>query len=105
MIVEKLIKDGKVAVLYSPGYGAGWYSWNDDKRLLFHPEIVQKVLDGKRHEITDKFILDLIGIDIYAGGARDLQVKWLPEGSLFEINEYDGSESISLKENDEWIVA
>jgi len=24
MAVEKLIRDGKVAVLYSPGYGAGW---------------------------------------------------------------------------------
>lgn len=104
-MTEKLIKDGKVAVLYSPGFGAGWYSWHSDKRLLFHPEIVQKVLDDKRREITDKFILDLTGIDIYTGGARDLKVEWLPEGTLFEINEYDGSESISLKENSGWIVA
>jgi hypothetical protein len=30
MIVEKYIKDGKVAVLYSAGYGAGWSTWNYD---------------------------------------------------------------------------
>jgi hypothetical protein len=29
--MEKVIRDGKVAVLYSPGYGAGWYSWNRDQ--------------------------------------------------------------------------
>ena len=22
--------DGNVAVLYSPGFGAGWYTWNTD---------------------------------------------------------------------------
>ena len=33
--MNKVIRDGKVAVLYSPGYGAGWYSWNWN-----HPECV-----------------------------------------------------------------
>jgi hypothetical protein len=104
-MAEKLIKDGKVAVLYSPGFGAGWYSWNHDKRLIFHPEIVQKVLDNKRKEITEGFILKLIGIDIYVGGANQLEVEWVPEGTIFGINEYDGSESIAFNENKEWIVA
>jgi hypothetical protein len=35
----------------------------------------------------------------------DLQVKWIPEGTLFKVNEYDGSESIELKENEYWMVA
>jgi hypothetical protein len=26
--IKKVIRDGKVAVLISDGYGAGWYSWN-----------------------------------------------------------------------------
>ena len=26
--MQKVIRDGKVAVLYSPGYGAGWYTWS-----------------------------------------------------------------------------
>ena len=29
--MNKIEKDGNVAVLYSPGYGAGWSTWNDDK--------------------------------------------------------------------------
>lgn len=28
--VEKYIKDGMVAVAISPGYGAGWSSWEHD---------------------------------------------------------------------------
>lgn len=27
--MDKVIKDGKVAVLYSPGFGAGWFTWNN----------------------------------------------------------------------------
>ena len=28
--MNKLIRDGKVAVLISPEYGAGWSTWNYD---------------------------------------------------------------------------
>ena len=31
---EKVIRDGKVAVLISPGYGAGWSTWSSDYRDL-----------------------------------------------------------------------
>jgi hypothetical protein len=36
---------------------------------------------------------------------KDLKVEWIPEGTLFKVNEYDGSESIEYKENDQWMVA
>ena len=37
--VEKYVKDGQVAILYSPGYGGGWSTWGEpemawDKRLV-----------------------------------------------------------------------
>lgn len=38
-------EQGEVAVLYSPGYGAGWSTWNPHD-CLFTPEIVQLVLEG-----------------------------------------------------------
>ena len=45
--MEKVIKEGKVAVLVSPNYGAGWYSWNSGyKELLFHPKLVEMVEQG-----------------------------------------------------------
>ena len=29
-IMKKVNENDEVAVLVSPGYGAGWYSWNKD---------------------------------------------------------------------------
>jgi hypothetical protein len=42
--MKKLIRDGKVAVLYSPGFGAGWSTWNQElPELVFNPVIVDFV--------------------------------------------------------------
>lgn len=41
--MEKVINNGEVAVLYSPGYGAGWYTWGAPLELVFHPKIVEMV--------------------------------------------------------------
>ena len=98
---NKLFNDkNKVAVLYSPGYGAGWYTWNQNHiDILYSPEIVQKVLDNKRDEITEEFVNKVLEIDkntdsIYCGGSRSLEVEWMDEGTHFTIDEYDGFESI-----------
>ena len=102
--MNKLIEDGKVAVLYSPGFGAGWYTWNyDTPEILFDPAIVKFVENEKWAELDTYVTLKYP--EIYKGGMTDLQVKWIPEGTLFKVNEYDGSESIEYKENDQWMVA
>ncbi len=54
--MEKVIRNGMVAVLVSPGYGAGWYSWNDHKELLFHPKIVEMVEKRRTEEITQEWV-------------------------------------------------
>jgi len=41
----------------------------------------------------------------YSGGVQDLVVVWVPEGKEFIIEEYDGSESLMLKEEYNWITA
>lgn len=100
MSFEKVIKDGKVAVLYSPGFGAGWYSWNTEhKEILFHPKLVEMVEAGRATEIDDKWVKENLGIDIYTGGAYTLKIEWLPVGTAFHIDEYDGSESIQTFES------
>lgn len=102
--MNKLVKDGKVAVLYSPGFGAGWYSWNLDRsELIFEPAIAQFVLDEKFDELQT--YVELKYPEIYKGGMMDLEVAWIPEGTQFRINEYDGAESIELKEDVDWLVA
>lgn len=102
--MNKLSEDGKVAVLYSPGFGAGWYTWNQTvPQILFDPAIVKFVEKEKWDELATYVALKYP--DIYTGGMKDLKVAWLPEGTLFRIDDYDGNESIELKENDDWLVA
>jgi hypothetical protein len=38
-------------------------------------------------------------------GVDDLAVEWIPEGADFIINEYDGAETIVLKDQMKWIKA
>ena len=94
--MEKVIRNGKVAVLVSGGFGAGWYTWNSShKELLFHPKLVALVEAGKQSEITKEWLEQELGLkDIYCGGARDLDIEWLNEGTAFVVEEYDGSERL-----------
>jgi hypothetical protein len=102
--VDKLIDNGKVAVLYSPGFGAGWSTWNQEvPEIIFDPAIVKFVENDQMAELNTYVTLKYPGL--YTGGMKDLAIAWVPVGSLFKINEYDGGESIELKESDKWIVA
>ena len=101
--MNKLIRDGKVAVLVSPDYGAGWYSWHRIEELLYDPSIVlwleAKELDKIEHYLTLKYPNE------YFGGLDDLTVEWIDQGTEFRIDEFDGAESIELKANTKWLVA
>ena len=110
--MEKVIKDGNVSVLYSPGFGAGWYSWHKTEELLYHPKLVEMVENNQHKEITESLIAELLGIIdeddmpwISNSAIEDLVVAWLPVGTEFIIEEYDGHESIRLKENQSWLTA
>lgn len=104
--MEKVIRDGMVAVLYSPGFGAGWYTWNyDNLECLFDPEIVEMVENNASSNDIESFAEKKYGEDFYAGGAEDLRIVWLNEGTEFIVHEYDGSESIQVKEDMGWIQA
>ncbi|CAB4577985.1 MAG: hypothetical protein F2563_03590 [Actinobacteria bacterium] len=95
--MEKVIRDGKVAVLVSHGSGAGWYSWNGKhQELLFHPKIVELVEQNKHSEITEQLCQELLGTDEYICvlGVDGLLIHWLPIGTAFEIEEYHGDESL-----------
>lgn len=94
--MDKVIRNGQVAILYSPGYGAGWYTWNSSHpECIYDPEIVAAVEAGDTDKAasiaTEKF-----GEYFYTGGADDLVIEWIPEGSAFEINEYDGNETVHV---------
>ena len=103
--MDKVIVDGKVAVLYSPGFGAGWYSWNKHlPEIVFDSAIVKMVLEERFDELET--FMTLKYPDVYLGGMRELEVAWIKEGRLFRITEYDGNEDIEYKDDDEmWMLA
>lgn len=118
--MQKLIENGKVAVLISPGFGAGWSTWNSirdgitSEQLLFDRTIaaltiqrdLEEITSDQYYELVSSYCDETFGKDnVYCGGVDDLEVVWIPEGTLFKVNEYDGSESIEYKENDYWVVA
>lgn len=97
MNTKKLIKDGQVAVIVSPGYGAGWSTWNNEygEKIVFDPALAQMILDGKSREELEKYAKKVYP-DAYAGGLGKAEVEWVAAGSRFKIDEYDGYESIVI---------
>ena len=93
--MEKVIRDNKVAVLISHGWGAGWYSWFNNQELLFSPKIVDMVEQNRANEIDEDWVKENLGLeDVYCGGASGLKIYWLPVGTAFAVDEYDGNESL-----------
>jgi hypothetical protein len=99
--MKKVIRDGKVAVLYSPGYGAGWSTWGNEA-MMYDPEVVALVEADRRDEIEALYQERYGENTPYCGGAEQLQIEWLPVGTEFRIKEYDGSESIEIKDEVDW---
>lgn len=102
--LNKLIDNGRVAVLYSPGFGAGWSTWNRGvPEIVFDPAIVKFVENDQWAELHTYVTLKYPGL--YTGGMKDLAIAWLPVGTEFRIAEYDGAENIEVKEETGWIMA
>lgn len=104
--MEKLIRNGLVAVLYSPGCGAGWSTWDHGDygaELVFDPVLATYIDEGKMAEAESYVAMRFP--EAYTGGLEDLCVDWIPVGTDFRIHEYDGSESIEIKEKINWITA
>ena len=110
--MRKVIRNGKVAVIYSPEYGGGFYTWNSSvkgiEELIYLPELVELIEQGELTEHTVKHVIDKyssLNSDELFHIEDSFAIAWLSEGTLFTIKEYDGSESISVKDNIEWLQA
>ena len=102
--MQKKTVDGLVAVLYSPDFGAGWYTWHNIVELLFDPKVVEMVMDKTSAETIELYCRTVYG-DHYYGGAGDLTVAWVPPGTEFVIEDYDGAETITFKDKVTWVTA
>lgn len=112
-------------ILYSPGYGAGWASWNDDpfekgKFLAEYKPLVEwaktatpgkkRQMSNEDHETTHPLLVQLqadlkaAGFEdyVYYGGLDDIEVMEIPDGVGYKIDEYDGYESVILQDRVDW---
>ena len=92
--MDKLIRDGKVAVIVSPEHGAGWSTWSKSSQAMCMDERIVSALlydgENKAKEVAEKLFPDA-----FIAGQK-LTVEWLPVGTIFEIQEYDGAETIRV---------
>lgn len=102
---EKLERDGKVAVLISPGFGAGWSTWNTEyPGLLFDKEIVEPLL--AENKARARAVAEAKYPKAYKGGFDDLEVQWVLKGSRIKVHGYDdGSESLHVLGPDDGTIA
>jgi hypothetical protein len=101
--MEKLIRDGKVGVLISVGYGAGFYTWGAPLEAIFSPTLIS-LIESEEYAEAEEFV-KTNWEGVYTGGIDDLTVRWLPIGTKFIIEEFDGNESVVLYEDMNWITA
>lgn len=117
------------AVLVSPGWGAGWSTWDNEYgvKLATDKRIVQYIIDCQKDkrkwdagwncsnlsngecvgEKEFKKFLGDIGYkadSIYLGGVRNIEVKKVNVHDKWRISEYDGWESLVIfsEDNDDW---
>lgn len=95
--MEKVEKDGKVAVLYSPGFGSGWGSCaknGESENVCMDARIVSAFIDHGWEKAVE-VATDLFP-NFFCGGANQLKIFWVEKGKQFEIEEYDGNESVHV---------
>ena len=95
----------KVGIIYSPGFGAGWSTWNEPSMAL-DQELAHLIYSGNVGEDGINRVAKQNWPRAYLGGLDNAVVQWVDEGTEFFIDEYDGAESIIFRDDEEvWIKA
>lgn len=98
-MVERYYNEkNELGVLISKGFGAGWSTW-DTQDIALDRRIIEYFLENGNNNIGD-FIKSIGYKNVYLGGANGLKIEWVPKGTRFTIDEYDGNEYIRFYEED-----
>ena len=102
----RVVRDGKVAVIYQPHHGLGWYSEHRIEALLFDPEIVNMIeRDAPGSHIYEYCQKKKYGWSVFDTICYGLSIRWIPVSEEFRIHEYEGRETVVLKSTDLWFQA
>ena len=88
-------KEGEVGIIVSPGFGAGWSTFNREYQdfLAMDKTLVQMCLSNADEEQVEKYLETKIE-GCYTDGWYNCIVVYLPEDTPFYIDEHDGSERL-----------
>lgn len=94
-MVEKYIKDGKVAILHSKSFGCGWFPMHPEDDGL--DRIWDKVLVDAFLNKNQEAFNDRCGqLNVTSWGITELDVDWVPVGREFFVFDYDGRETVHI---------
>jgi hypothetical protein len=102
--MKKQLIGGKIAIIYHPGYGSGWYTWHGIREALFDPEIVNAIRED-RFEEGQKYLEETYNLDPKVYNIKELDIYTVMPGSKFLVLEYDGSETIISSDHIQFIEA
>lgn len=87
---------GEVGVLISTDYGSGFSKDLESKYkdIVFNPTLIQMVLDRKKP--TEDDVRKILNVDdsFAVWGLDNLEVEFIPRGTKFMVEDYDGYEYI-----------
>jgi len=111
--MQKYILNGEVALLHSDDWGTAWATWYPE--TMFDAELIKLYLrwlgadsDTKLEREAEDAAYNYLKQahpDVAFRGFDSLKLTWIKQGQEFIIKEYDGIETIVLKDKIKWLVA
>ncbi len=103
-VTPKRIVNGETAVIIQSEYGTGWSTANPGlPQLLFDPVVVNFILNDQKEKIVPYCQSRYVGGNFYNG--ETLELVWLAQNTEFIVQDYDGLESILIKDHTPWVTA
>jgi hypothetical protein len=111
--MQKYVLNGEVALLHSDDWGTPWATWYPE--TMFDPELIKLYLrwletdydTAEEEEANDaaRRYLKESHPQVAFRGFGSLKLSWIKQGEEFIIREYDGVETVLLKDKVKWLVA
>ena len=99
----RYVVNDEVAVVYRPSYGSGWSSHDSRSHkqncfLAMNGQLA-RLVENKNWTGVESLVKERYP-EFYLGNLEDLRIRWVPKGTTFEIENYDGLERIEIKGED-----
>ena len=105
--IKMVVIDGEVfnqvAVIHSSEYGLGWFTLHSIVDALYDPNIVKMILNEAPMSEIGKYCLKHYPTINYL--PKGFDIKWVNQGDEFVVREYDGLETVQLKQDIPFLTA